>query len=132
MTPEGLKTCPSVHGARETMDRLAAAVENHGLTVVARIDHSAAAAKVGLALRATEVLVFGNPLAGTKLMEKAQTIGIDLPLKALVWQDEQGKTWVGYNDPKWLASRHGLDVGSEQVLDAMTHLLAAVAQAATG
>ena len=132
MTPEGLTTRPSVHGPRETMDRLAAAVQSRGMAVVARIDHSAAAAQVGLKLRPTEVLVFGNPLAGTGLMDKVQTLGIDLPLKALVWQDNGGQTWVAYNDPKWLAKRHGLDVGSEQVLDAMSHALAAVAEEAAG
>lgn len=132
MTPEGLTTCSSVHGPKETMDRLAAAVHSRGMAVVARVDHSEAAAQVGLKLRPTEVLVFGNPLAGTGLMERAQTVGIDLPLKALVWQDDGGKTWLAYNDPKWLAKRHGLDTGSEQVLDAMSRALAAVAQEAAG
>ena len=79
------------------------------MTILARIDHAAAAANVGMALRPTEVLIFGNPLAGTPLMQAAQTIGIDLPLKALVWQDDAGKTWLAYNDPTWLARRHGAD-----------------------
>ncbi len=73
------------------------------MTILARIDHAAAAAKVGMTLRPTEVLIFGDPLAGTPLMQAAQTLGIDLPLKALVWQDDAGKTWVAYNDPTWLA-----------------------------
>jgi uncharacterized protein (DUF302 family) len=85
MTPDGLVTFLSSFGPKETMDRLAAAVANRGVTILARIDHAAAAAEVGLALRPTEVLVFGNPRAGTPLMEATQTIGIDLPLKALVW-----------------------------------------------
>jgi uncharacterized protein (DUF302 family) len=131
MTPQGLTIRPSVHGAKETMGRLVSAVTNHGMTVVARIDHSAVAAKVGLELRPTEVVVFGNPVAGTPLMVKAQTIGIDLPLKALVWQDEAGKVWIGYNDPKWLAERHGVDAGSEQTIRAMSNALALVTSQAT-
>ena len=79
------------------MERLAAAVTNRGMTILARIDHAAAAAKVGMALRPTEVLIFGNPLAGTPLMQAAQ---------ALVWEDDAGKTWLAYNDPTWLARRH--------------------------
>src|SRR5262252_9120037 len=101
MTPEGMATRPSNHGPKETMDRLAAAVAARGMSVMARIDHAAAAAKVGLTLRPTEVLIFGNPRGGTPLMQSVQTIGIDLPLKALVWQDETGKTWLAYNDPTW-------------------------------
>jgi uncharacterized protein (DUF302 family) len=130
MTPDGMTTCPSVHSARDTMDRLAAAVTKHGMTVVARIDHAAAAVKVGLDLRPTEVLVFGNAVAGTPLMQNAQTMGIDLPLKALVWRDTEGKVWIGYNDPKWLAQRHGVDAGSDRALAAMTTVLALVANEA--
>src|SRR5579862_9816272 len=112
-TPEGLVVIQSRHGPAETADRLAAAIAEHGMTVMARIDHAGAAAKVGMQLRATELLIFGNPRGGTPLMQAAQTIGIDLPLKALVWQDEEGRTWVGYNDPRWLAARHGV-VGPAQ------------------
>jgi uncharacterized protein (DUF302 family) len=82
-------------------------VKERGLSVFARIDHAAGAAKVGKTLRPTELLIFGNPQGGTPLMECAQTAGIDLPLKALVWQDEAGKVMVGYNDPEYLAKRHG-------------------------
>ena len=99
MTPEGLIVRASRHEPKETMDRLVAAVTARGAAVVARIDHAAAAAAVGLALAPTEVLVFGNPRAGTPLMQAAQTIGIDLPLKALVWRDAAGITRLGYNDP---------------------------------
>jgi uncharacterized protein (DUF302 family) len=84
-----------------------------------------------MALRPTEVLIFGNPKSGTPLMQAAQTIGIDLPLKALVWRDEKDKTWLGYNDPKWLAARHGADVGTDRILAAMAATLAAVANEAT-
>ena len=132
MTPEGLIVRVSRHEPKETMDRLVAAVTARGVAVVARIDHAAAAAAVGLALPPTEVLVFGNPRAGTPLMQAAQTIGIDLPLKALVWRDASGATFVGYNDPHWLARRHGVEAGHEAILKAMADLLAAAAeQAAT-
>lgn len=132
MTPDGLTVRPSSHGPTETMERLAAAVANRGMTVLARIDHAAAAVKVGMALRPTEVLIFGNPLAGTPLMQTAPTLGIDLPLRALVWQDDAGKSWLAYDDPTWLARRHGADRGAEQILRAMTNALAAVVKEATG
>ncbi|HEY6717080.1 MAG TPA: DUF302 domain-containing protein [Reyranella sp.] len=131
MTPDGLTACVSSHGPKETMDRLIAAVTSRGMTVLARIDHAAAAVKAGMELRPTEVVLFGNPRAGTPLMQAAQTIGIDLPLKALVWQDADGKTWFAYNDPKWLAKRHQALVGTERSLGAMTDALAAVAKEAT-
>ena len=131
MTPDGLTICPSHHGLKETMDRLVAAVTNRGMAILARIDHAAAAAKVGMELRPTEVVLFGNPRGGTPLMQAVQTMGIDLPLKALVWQDEGGKTWLAYNDPKCLAKRHDALVGTERSLGAMTDALAAVAKEAT-
>lgn len=89
------------------MNRLEEVVKQRGLTVFARIDHAAGAAKVGKTLRATELLIFGNPQGGTPLMQCAQTAGIDLPLKALVWEDASSQVWLGYNDPAFLAKRHG-------------------------
>ena len=112
------------------MDRLAAAVTARGISIMARIDHAAAAAAIGMELRPTEVLIFGNPRAGTPLMQAAQTVGIDLPLRALVWQDEGGTTWLAYNDPQWLAHRHGVDA-VDRTLHAMADVLAAVAREAT-
>ena len=111
------------------MDRLAEAVTARGMSVMARIDHAGAAARVGLELRPTEVLIFGNPRAGTPLMQSAQTLGIDLPLRALVWQDEQGKVFLGYYDPQWLAARHGLADGP--AVTAISAAMAAVAETAT-
>ena len=105
---DGLMTIPSGFAAKETMDRLEAAVKAKGLTVFARVDHAAGAAAVGLSLRPTELLVFGNAKGGTPLMVENQTAGIDLPLKALVHQDADGKVWLSYNDPAWIARRHGL------------------------
>jgi uncharacterized protein (DUF302 family) len=104
---DGLVAVKSPHTAQDTMDRLEAGVKQRGLNVFARIDHAAGAAKVGKTLRPTELLIFGNPQGGTPLMECAQSAGIDLPLKALVWQDEAAQVWLGYNDPAFLAQRHG-------------------------
>lgn len=123
---EGLIRHSSQHTAKDTMDRLAASVAAHGMTVFARIDHAEAARQAGMTLRPTEVLIFGNPKGGTLLMQAVQSIGIDLPLKALVWQDESGKSWIGYNDPHWLAARHGVVEGHEKLLDAMTAALETV------
>jgi uncharacterized protein (DUF302 family) len=119
MAPDGLTACISKFGPKETMDRLAAAVITREMSIMARIDHAAAAASVGMELRPTEVLIFGNPRAGTPLMRAVQTVGVDLPLKAVVWQDECGTTWLAYNDPQWLTHRHGVDAGLDRTLQAM-------------
>ena len=113
------------------MERVVAAVTARGISVIARIDHAATAAKVGLSLRPTELLIFGNPKAGTPLMQAVQTVGIDLPLKILVWQDEAGKTWLAYNDPAWLERRHGANAGQDAILGAMTRALEAIVEEAS-
>jgi uncharacterized protein (DUF302 family) len=104
---DGLVAVKSPYSAKETMTRLEDLVKQRGLNVFARIDHAAGAAKIGKALRPTELLIFGNPQGGTPLMECAQSAGIDLPLKALVWEDDKAQVWLGYNDPVFLAQRHG-------------------------
>lgn len=104
---DGLVELKSPRSVKATMDKLEDLVKTRGLTVFARVDHAAGAAKIGKALRPTEVLIFGNPQGGTPFMECAQTVGIDLPLKALVWEDASGQAWLGYNDPGFLAQRHG-------------------------
>ena len=121
----------SSHGPADTMDKLEAAVKAKGMTVFARIDHAAGAAKVGLSLRPTELLIFGNAKAGTPLMQQLQSIGIDLPLKALVWQDGSGSTWLSYSDPGWLAKRHGLGHELDATVSAMAAGLGAIARAVT-
>jgi len=131
MAADGLTTLRSSHGPKDTMNRLEAEVKAKGMTVFARIDHAAGAAEMGLSLRPTEVLIFGNAKAGTPLMQAEQGIGIDLPLKALVWQDASGTTWLSYNDPSWLAKRHALGREVEATASAITGALAAVARAAT-
>src|SRR5215510_12418314 len=118
MTP-GLTTIESRYGPEETMSRFEAEVRARGMTVFAHIDHAAGAAAVGLPLRQTDLLIFGNAKGGTPLMQSAQTIGIDLPLKALVWQDEAGDTFLSYNDPVFLAQRHGLGDQVRQTVEAM-------------
>jgi uncharacterized protein (DUF302 family) len=130
MAMQGLMTVKSSHAPEGTMRRLEAAVKAKGLTIFARIDHAEGASEVGLSMRPTEVLVFGSAKGGTPLMQAAQTIGIDLPLKALVWQDAAGETWLSWNDPAWLAARHGL-TGVEAMVGRLTALLDDLARAAT-
>lgn len=122
----GLVVLKSPHTSKDTMDRLESQLKQKGMTIFARIDHAAGAARVGKTLRPTEVLVFGNPAGGTPFMECAQTVGIDLPLKALVWEDTTGQVWLGYNDPSYLAQRH--DVASCPVVENLQKALAGFAQ----
>ncbi|MCK1392648.1 DUF302 domain-containing protein [Bradyrhizobium sp. 1] len=131
MAADGLITIKSGFGPEETMKRLEAEVKAKGLTVFARVDHAAGAAAVGMPLRPTDLLIFGNAKGGTPLMQQAQTVGIDLPLKALVWQDEQGATWLSYNDPAYLAGRHGVGEPAKAAVTAMTGALHAIATKAT-
>ncbi len=113
------------------MNRFEAEVRARGMIAFAHIDHAAGAAAVGLSLRPTELLIFGNARGGTPLMESVQTIGIDLPLKALVWQDASGITWLSYNDPNWFAKRHGLDCGVRATTSVLTAALEQMARSAT-
>lgn len=106
--PEGANVLSSSHGAAETIDRLSALVEAHGGTVFARIDFSADARKAGLELRPEVLLVFGNPKQGTALLQAAPSVGLDLPLKALAWTDENGATWVAFDTAEYVTRRHGL------------------------
>ena len=131
MAVDGLITIRSTYGPKETMNRLEAEVKAKGLTVFAHIDHAAGAAAVGLPLGPTELLIFGNAKGGTPLMQSVQTVGIDLPLKALVWQDASGSTWLSYNDPNWLAKRHGASHEVEAQVGAMAAALSAIARTAT-
>jgi uncharacterized protein (DUF302 family) len=131
MPDNGLVSVQSRASERETLDRLLAALAARKLTVFARVDHAAGAASVGLSLRPTEVVIFGNPKGGTALMQDRQSAGIDLPLKVLVWEDADGKVWLTYNDPAWIAQRHGLGAASAPAVNAMAALLRAIAQDAT-
>jgi len=132
MSAEGLVTILSSFASKETMDRLEAEVKGKGLTVFAHIDHAAGATAVGMPLRPTDLLIFGNAKGGTPLMQAEQSVGIDLPLKILVWQDAGGQTWISYNDPHWLAKRHGIEAASTAAVNGLASVLAGLAQAAAG
>jgi uncharacterized protein (DUF302 family) len=130
MAADGLITLRSSFGPEETMKRFEAEVRAKGMTVFAHIDHAAGAAGAGLPLRPTDLLIFGAAKGGTPLMQSVQSIGIDLPLKALVWQEDSGTTWLSYNDPAYLAHRHGLGESARSVTDAMSGALKAIASKA--
>ena len=104
----GLVVKQSPHSARVTLDRWQALMKKKGIRVFARISHQENAGGVGLKLRPTELLIFGNPKLGTRFFTSRQSAGIDLPMKALAWEDEQGRTWLAYNDPRYIARRHGI------------------------
>lgn len=127
---DGLIVVKSSHSVAATADRLEAVLAEKGMTVMARIDHAANAESVGASLRPTELVIFGNPKVGTPLMQCSQSVAADLPQKALVWQDADGQVWLGYNDPAYLKTRHGIE-GCDPVLDKVTKALAAFASAAT-
>jgi len=113
--PEGIIVVRSHHGVRATLDRLERILKAKGVTVALRWDHAARAKGVGLALRPTELLVFGNPRLGTRIMQGAQSAGIDMPLRALAWRDAEGRVWLGVTDPAWIAARHGAKGAEETV-----------------
>jgi uncharacterized protein (DUF302 family) len=127
---EGVISQPSDQPVATTMDRLEKIVASKGFRVFARVDHGAGAAGVDMALRPTQLLIFGNPKGGSVLMQSAQSVGIDLPLKYLVWEDADGQVWVSWNAPAYLAGRHGLDP-QMPVLTKMSNGLAGMAKAAT-
>ena len=131
MAVEGLITLPSSFGPKETMIRLQAEVRARGMTIFSHIDHAAGASAVGLELRPTDLLIFGAAKGGTPLMQSAQTSGIDLPLKALVWQDEAGSTFLAYNDPAYVARRHGAATTVNAAIAAMSAALKDMAEKVT-
>jgi uncharacterized protein (DUF302 family) len=127
----GLHSARSQYDANETARRLRAAAEGAGLTIFVEVDHAQNAREVGMSLRPTLLLIFGNARGGTPLMQLRQTTGIDLPLKALVWDDEHGATWLTYNDAQWIADRHGLGAGAEQSVAAISGGMAKLVAMAT-
>jgi uncharacterized protein (DUF302 family) len=127
---DGLVTKPSAFSVAETIERLEKGARERDFVIVARVDHAAAATKAGLDLRPTVLLIFGNPRGGTPLMQSAPSIGLDLPLKALAWEDANGRTWLAYNDPQWLAQRHGIS-GRPEVVQRMSTVLDQLTDAAT-
>jgi len=105
---DGIIRMPSHHNVAKTMERLQTLLKERGILVFAHIDFSADAARAGLTMRPEQMLIFGNPKAGTPLMVESPVSGLDLPLKALVWEDAEGKSWIAYNDPQYIVRRHGL------------------------
>jgi len=126
----GLISVKSSHDVKVTADRLENILNQKGMNVFIRINHAAGAAKAGKELRPTELIVFGNPKVGTPLMQCSQSVAIDLPQKALIWQDEAGLVWLSYNDPDYLSERHGLN-GCTEVIKKVKKALSNFARAAT-
>ncbi len=126
---EGVINVISEFTVVETADRLEHVLNEQGMTLFNRIQHSEAAAKVGIELRDTELIIFGNPKVGSPLMKCQQSVAIDLPQKALIWQDAEKQVWISYNDPKYLVKRHAIS-GCDQVIDKVTKALAGITKAA--
>ena len=127
-THEGIIDKPSRHSADDTVDRLKAMLQSKGVTIFAVVDHSGEAAKVGLSLPPTKLLIFGNAKAGTPLMAAAPSAALDLPLKILVWQDGEGKVWLSYNSPQYLRDRHGFPADLTANIAVVEALAAAAAE----
>ena len=128
---QGIVSVKSMHNVQETADRLESVLQSKGMTVIARINHSAAAQNAGMTLRPTELLIFGNPKVGTPLMQCQQSVALDLPQKALIWEDESGTVWISYNDPAYLVDRHNLE-GCDEVIAKVKTALSNFAHAAAG
>ena len=127
MAPDGLLDIISKSGFQETITRLKEEIASRGLTLFAVIDHAKGAEEAGLVLRPTTVLIFGNAKGGTPLMQANQTVGLDLPLRALVWEDGKGQTWISYNDPVWLARRHALPAHAETLRQGLESIVKSAA-----
>ncbi|MGO1501224.1 MAG: DUF302 domain-containing protein [Marinobacter sp.] len=130
MAADGLIAVKSNHSVAATADKLEAVLSEKGMKVMNRINHTAGAETAGLELRPTEVVIFGNPKVGTPLMQCAQSVAVDLPQKALIWEDEEGQVWLGYNDPDYLKTRHAIE-SCDAVLKKVSGALSSFAKAAT-
>jgi len=124
----GVVTIASAHGAVATADRLEALIRARGLILFARIDFGGDAARAGLTMPPSQLLVFGNPQAGTPLMQAVPTAALDLPLKVLSWEDADGRAWLSYNAPDFLRARHGLDAELMKPLGGVAALAEAAAR----
>jgi len=127
---DGIIRVKSNHNVSTTINKLETALKNKGMTIFKRIPHSESAAKVGLELRDTELLIFGNPKTGTLLMQCQQTAALELPMKALAYKDESGQVWLAYNNLQYIADRYHIDE-CKQVIGKMTKALANFSKAAT-
>ena len=130
-SPDGLIVMKSSHSASVTLDRLQSLLKSKGIRVFARVSHKDNAKGVSLELRPTELLIFGNPKLGTHFFTRKQSAGIDLPMKALAWEDAKGQTWYAYNDPAYIAKRHGIKDRAD-IVKKMSNALANFAKMATG
>jgi len=128
--PEGMVIKKSPYSVKVTLDRLENILKQKGITIVTRWSHDAGAKKVGISLRPTELLIFGNPRLGSHFFTSAQTAGIDLPMKALAWEDAQGQVWLGYNAPEYIAKRHGIS-DRDEIVKKMNAALNAMTDKAT-
>lgn len=131
LSNNGLVTIKSQHSVKVTLDRLEGLLKEKGITIVTRWSHDAGAQKAGIALRPTELLIFGNPKLGSHMFTSNQAAGIDLPMKALAWEDEKGQVWLGYNDPQYIADRHGIKDRPE-IVKKMTGALGGMTAKAAG
>ncbi len=128
---DGIVRVKSAYSVEETVQRFESIAKEQGLNIVATVNHQAGAESIGQELRPTQVIIFGNPNAGTSLMQCNQTAGIDLPQKALIWEDEQGQVWLGYNSPKYLLIRHQLKGCGEEALGKIENALTMLAEKVT-
>jgi len=127
---DGLINVPSTFNVEKTADRMESVLHEKGMTIFNRIKHSEAAANVGIELRKTELIIFGNPKVGSPLMNCQQSVAIDLPQKALIWEDDNAKVWISYNDPRYLEKRHNI-AGCEEVISKIEKALAGIAKSAS-
>lgn len=126
---DGMINVPSSYNVAKTADRLESILMKKGMTIFNRIKHSESAGKVGIDLRETELIIFGNPKVGSPLMKCQQSVAIDLPQKALIWKDDEAKTWISYNDPRYLEKRYNI-LGCENVILKIEKALAGITKAA--
>jgi uncharacterized protein (DUF302 family) len=127
---DGLVNVPSTFNVEKTADRMESVLLEKGMTIFNRIKHSEGAANVGIELRKTELIIFGNPKVGSPLMKCQQSVAIDLPQKALIWEDDNAKVWISYNDPRYLEKRHNI-IGCEEVISKIEKALAGIAKSAS-
>ena len=127
---DGVVNVPSAFNVEETADRMEIILKKKGMTIFNRIKHSEGAGKVGIELRDTELIIFGNPKVGSPLMKCQQSVAIDLPQKALIWEDDKAKVWISYNNPKYLGKRHNI-TGCEEVISKIEKALAGIAKSAS-
>ncbi|MFK7892645.1 MAG: DUF302 domain-containing protein [Granulosicoccus sp.] len=130
LAQDGMESIQSPYNVSTTIDKLASILDEKGMSVFGRVDHAANAEKAGLSLRPTELLIFGNPKIGTPLMNCAQSVALDLPQKMLAWEDADGQTYLTWNDPMHLKSRHGIE-GCDEIIDRVSGALSSFARAAT-